>query len=532
MNESSLVKNEYFSGKYYAIQLNNSSHRSWKEQDNNFSTVKFDWSEIHGSIHENMSNLTIEVAKAHPEQENGEIRNLVAAVRNTSKIRKHDRILGVENQTIKKLGFIENKNILDGNEVILTIQWARESDFGEVNSKIFHESNEIQQLKSVDLSNIERQFGNSITRIYENLHGFKDDLGFQSYESHSASHEIEKLNYILPAKEDKGGKIKIFYATNREVLQKKGNIQSYGSNSGNELQYGHCEVQIPMGHIQGELERPGKIILWSLPEDENEHVIIKSVEALDDTTFLKEFKKHISGFPKKNALLFVHGYNTSFEDAARRTAQLAWDLPFDGYAGFFSWPSSGKLPDYLSDEAKARSSAPEFELFLQQILTKTDLEHLHIVAHSMGSLVLTLSLNLLRRNPLYVKELIKIQQLILGAPDIDQEEFRNTILPEFKMIGQRRTIYASDHDKALNASSFVRRKRLRLGQIGDEMFLDKNVDTVEASNILSQNSHSYIFESKILLSDIYYLLTQGLSPIDRRLREITKNNLPYWLFPK
>lgn len=150
----------------------------------------------------------------------------------------------------------------------------------------------------------------------------------------------------------------------------------------------------------------------------------------------------------------------------------------------------------------------------------------------MGSLVLTLSLNLLRRNPLYVKELIKIQQLILGAPDIDQEEFRNTILPEFKMIGQRRTIYASDHDKALNASSFVRRKRLRLGQIGDEMFLDKNVDTVEASNILSQNSHSYIFESKILLSDIYYLLTQGLSPIDRRLREITKNNLPYWLFPK
>lgn len=532
MSDSTLVKSDFFFGEYYAIQLNDSSHRSWDVKDDIRSIVKFTWPEIHGSIHSTVNNLTIEVAKSHPEQENHEIKNLVTAVRGTAKIQKNDRIFGVENQVIKKFGFVESKDMSEGNQVILTVQWALQSDFGEVNRKIFHENDEIQQLKSRDLIHIESQFGKSLTRIYETLPAFRDDLGFTSHKINSINFEREELSYLPPPKEDKGGKIKIFYGTNREALQKKGSIQSYGVNSGDELQYGHCEVQIPMGHVQGELERPGKIILWKLPENENDHIVIKSVEALDDKTFLKEFRKRMSESPKKNALLFVHGYNTSFEDATRRTAQLAWDLPFDGYAGFFSWPSSGKIPDYLADEAKARSSAPAFELFLQQILTKTDLEHLHIVAHSMGSLVLTLSLNLLRRNPIYVQELIKIQQLILGAPDIDQEEFRNTILPEFKLIGQRRTIYASDHDKALNASSFVRRHRLRLGQIGDEMFLDKNVDTVEASNILSQNSHSYIFESKILLSDIYYLLTQGLSPIDRRLREITKDNLPYWLFPK
>ena len=45
--------------------------------------------------------------------------------------------------------------------------------------------------------------------------------------------------------------------------------------------------------------------------------------------------------------MFVHGFNVSFADAARRTAQIAYDLAFGG-PGALSWPYSatftGRLP--------------------------------------------------------------------------------------------------------------------------------------------------------------------------------------------
>jgi esterase/lipase superfamily enzyme len=148
----------------------------------------------------------------------------------------------------------------------------------------------------------------------------------------------------------------------------------------------------------------------------------------------------------------------------------------------------------------------------------------------MGTLVTTLSLNSLQRDASMQEHLDKIHQLILGASDIDQEEFRNTILPEFKNIGLRRTIYASDHDYALGVSSWGRRGRLRLGQIGKDIFVDPDIDTIEASNIEASNSHGYIFESKLLLTDLFYLITKNLNPAQRRLREVRKNLLPYWLF--
>jgi len=52
------------------------------------------------------------------------------------------------------------------------------------------------------------------------------------------------------------------------------------------------------------------------------------------------------GARKPGVLLFVHGYNVSFEDAARRTGQLAYDLGFEGPTVFFSWPSRGSVTAY------------------------------------------------------------------------------------------------------------------------------------------------------------------------------------------
>ncbi|MEH2287310.1 alpha/beta hydrolase [Nostoc sp.] len=49
------------------------------------------------------------------------------------------------------------------------------------------------------------------------------------------------------------------------------------------------------------------------------------------------------------ALIFIHGYNISFEAAALRGAQLGCDLKIPSVRmAFYSWPSKAKLERYPS----------------------------------------------------------------------------------------------------------------------------------------------------------------------------------------
>lgn len=521
MNKSLLPVDRPY-GKYYAVQLKETKFKKTVAHEDTIEII-FSWEEIVENISQSKNDLAIQVAQANPESTKHEVKDLAKAIIETKNIQPLDRVFGVDNQSIEKIGYVSRKEITDETTVKLSVQWIHDSAFRDTEVPVFRDNYEIQALGSRDLNMIERHVGESIQKIYDSMPVIRE-------EQHQYFKSAERLEYIegLFPKHDQGGTITLFYGTNRNALQPSGEKQIYGSDV-DYLKLGFCEVNIPRGHVQGELERPTRII-WEFPENQNRHVMVNNVRSMDRDTFIKEFNNTIDGAPEKNALLFVHGYRNSFEDAARRTAQLAWDLPFSGFSGFFSWPSSAKYSDYLSDEAKARSSFPALEEFLRRLLIETQLEHVHIIAHSMGTLVTTLSLNSLRRDSSIATQLDKIHQLILGASDIDQEEFRNTILPEFKNIGLRRTIYASDHDGALGVSSWGRRGRLRVGQVGDDIFLDEDIDTVEASNIESSNSHGYIFESKLLLTDLFYLITKNLNPAQRRLREVKKELLRYWLF--
>ena len=66
--------------------------------------------------------------------------------------------------------------------------------------------------------------------------------------------------------------------------------------------------------------------------------------------FFKSLSKSIKTSSKKNTFLFVHGYNTSFSEAAKRTAQISYDLMFEGKAVFYSWPSQSSMFKYPQDE--------------------------------------------------------------------------------------------------------------------------------------------------------------------------------------
>ena len=74
----------------------------------------------------------------------------------------------------------------------------------------------------------------------------------------------------------------------------------------------------------------------------------------------------------------------------------------------------------------------------------------------------------------------------------------------------------------------------RPGEAGEDLFVAAGIDTIDASNVKSEpNGHGYIFDTKELLSDLFYLLKEGKAPVERRLKKRTwKENLFYWLFPE
>ena len=63
-------------------------------------------------------------------------------------------------------------------------------------------------------------------------------------------------------------------------------------------------------------------------------------------------------------MVFVHGYNTAFDYALFRTAQMAYDLEFDGASFLYSWPSGGGSASYGYD----RDSATQAQLYLKEFL--------------------------------------------------------------------------------------------------------------------------------------------------------------------
>ncbi|MBE8726374.1 alpha/beta hydrolase [Flavobacterium sp. KB82] len=212
-----------------------------------------------------------------------------------------------------------------------------------------------------------------------------EEINVESNDAKYFSNEHETIERnteakSLNAKQDPGGKIRLFYGTNRKPADKIESKQNYGSLDG-ELQYGICEVNIPQGHKQGEIETPLNLWIFKFLENPQMHVVVEKIQALDYSSFINHFSETLKITQKKNALLFVHGYNNSFDDAAKRTAQLAWDLQFDGFTGFFSWPSAAEIKDYFTDEAAARTSVPSFVQFLEILISETELEQLHIIAH-------------------------------------------------------------------------------------------------------------------------------------------------------
>lgn len=302
-------------------------------------------------------------------------------------------------------------------------------------------------------------------------------------------------------------KVPLWFATNREPVPSGFPPYYLGVRSNDEaVHYGRCLVNVPDGHRFGST---GSGLLTRLLRGDD-RLSIDKVDPLPATDFWQQLHASFRGDPTAGgfALLFVHGYRVSFEDAAIRTAQLAYDLKAKN-AAFFSWPSAGSAPQYTVDEASAVYSVDTLMHYLTDLdgvaaLTQTPL---NLIAHSMGCRVLLSALQHLTASGWRPQALDKI---IFAAPDEDSGTFKK-IIRRLAALGKGKTLYASSKDKPVSFSAAVHGYS-RAGYLPPVTVVE-GLDTIDASAIdATFLGHSDFATERPLLNDIFVWLHNGTAP--------------------
>lgn len=323
--------------------------------------------------------------------------------------------------------------------------------------------------------------------------------------------------------------VRVFYATDRNLTGSPDPREMFGAGRSG-LTYGTSEVSIPRDHRMGELESPS---IWRLEfrEDPKKHVILLNTSVTSEDQFFSDVADRVRSSSASSAFLFVHGYNVTFEDAARRTAQMTYDLGFDGAPVFYSWPSQGRTSAYTVDEQNIEWSQTNLKGFLEDFFTRSESKNVYLIAHSMGNRALSRAIvSLLEEQP-HLGE--RLKEVILTAPDIDAEVFKRDIAPALTETGRPVTLYASSSDLALLASKRVH-GYARAGDSGEGLVVVAGMETIDATAVdTSLLGHSYFAEATSVLSDIFYLIRDS-TRADQRfgLRPVDGNDGRYWEFKR
>lgn len=308
--------------------------------------------------------------------------------------------------------------------------------------------------------------------------------------------------------------VEVFYATDRQPEKDAKQNMWYGKDRNRQgpVEYGRTEVSIPLSHTMGIIERP----VWyklEFSEDPKKHVMVLKLEKMAADPFFARVKSTAGEKPLNEGLLFIHGFNVPFDQAIRRTAQMSYDLAFGGVALTYSWPSQGVVTGYTVDEENVQWAIPHLAKFLVDLQEKTKLTKIHVIAHSMGTRLLTNALAQARD----ANFKLKLNNVILAAPDIDADVFKEQILPKIRGSAERLTMYASSGDAALKASQEIHGND-RLGLSGSNLTVLEGMDTVDASQIdTSLLGHNYYGSQKVVMEDILGLIIRGLEPPQRKL---------------
>lgn len=246
---------------------------------------------------------------------------------------------------------------------------------------------------------------------------------------------------------------------------------------------------------------------------------------------------------QKHVTLFIHGYNTNWEDAVRTYEKINANL-FEGQEGLglcilFSWPSDGVYLGYFPDRLDARHSAPDLShvlnefydwlLVMQKMAVKDPKKGCRaktsVIAHSMGNYLLQKAIQYSwthMNQPLLVA---LINQLLMVAADVDNDLFKSgegTDKSDGDAIANltyRVTALYTGRDTVLGMSAGLKHfGKRRLGRSGLDPSVPKpdNVWEIDCSTLIppdALNMHSAYFDAPKTIE----LMRQILRGVDRKV---------------
>jgi esterase/lipase superfamily enzyme len=319
----------------------------------------------------------------------------------------------------------------------------------------------------------------------------------------------------------------LWFGTNRKPVDINDISQGFSKERDEKLHYGICQVAVPESHKIGSTGSPWWQRLLTSTDDSLK-LQSESLKVLDEIMFWDSVQKALQEHePDENsALVFIHGFNVNFEDAALRAAQIGFDLQVPGIMAFYSWPSQAKLMGYTADEATIEASEQYIAEFLLNLAQKTKIDKIHIIAHSMGNRGLLRAMQRILAQVQAASE-VPFGQIVLAAPDVDPDLFRN-LAKAYHTLAERTTLYVSSKDKALSLSGIIH-DYPRVGFFPPVTVVE-GIDTIQVSKIdLTFLGHGYFADARILLEDIRDLLIHNTPPNKRdgRLEPSTDGN--YWI---
>ncbi|GGC76950.1 alpha/beta hydrolase [Chelatococcus reniformis] len=250
-----------------------------------------------------------------------------------------------------------------------------------------------------------------------------------------------------------GAKVEMLAATTRAPSDRPGVV--FGGERGDGLAFADIVVSVPPNRQVGSIQWPRRG-----PADPARTFAVTSLSDVPRAGVRSWLKKEARG--RRRALIFVHGFNTRFDAAVFRFAQLIHDSNAGLVPILFSWPSRGRVLDYVYDRESTNFSRSDLVELMNTVAASPEVDEVVIMAHSMGA---WLTVEALRQEALRRGRIpAKITDVILASPDLDVDVFERQVAE----MGPKRphiTIFVSRNDRALGLARLIAGRVTRVGAV-------------------------------------------------------------------
>lgn len=254
------------------------------------------------------------------------------------------------------------------------------------------------------------------------------------------------------------GNHSIFIATTRKRSDDPNKV--FDGERSATLNYARVSVTVPPVHETGQIERRSR----GSSNDPTKFFMASEVVGYDtQPKFASALNADIDARGGR-VMVFVHGYNTGFDDAVYRLTQIVHDSGYPGTPVLFSWASGAKTTDYVYDKESAAAARDQLEVTLR-MLAQTGARRIDIVAHSMGTWV---TMETLRQLAITGDRDLsgKLGDVVLASPDIDVDVFKSQ-MRRYGKPDKPFILLLSDDDRALRLSGLIAGSRPRVGDYRD-----------------------------------------------------------------